>query len=174
MFFNIFFEKWAAQETQILKGSITDIRTQFIHTYRTNFWTIHFQCSQQQCLSATTFLHARPQKSAGPNSKQYPTASVLCKSGGKPSTRFPLGRHVELKTCPKYLFVRQSKILYFECSNILLKFGTCLNLSFVNGPRLILTHNSFIHINLDSERYTLLLYELFIFPAGSQGKKKYK
>ena len=40
------------------------------------------------------------QISAGPNSNQYPLASV-CKSSGKPSTRFPLGRLVELKTSRK-------------------------------------------------------------------------
>ena len=49
----------------------------------------------------------------GPNTNQNPPASVLCKSSGKPSTRFPLGRHAELDLSKKnfIIIVRQTEKL---------------------------------------------------------------
>ena len=60
------------------------------------------------------------QISAGPNTNQYPLAS-LCKSSRKPSTRFPLGRHVELKASPNLFFIfslNRVKILTFYLFDI--------------------------------------------------------
>ena len=64
----------------------------------------------------TGLQEEKSQKNAGPNTNQYYLASV-CKSSGKPSTRFPLGGHVELKTSPEYFhfFVRQNKNCHFSC-----------------------------------------------------------
>ena len=104
-------EIWSAPKSFISQRSRVDIYTHFIFKYIFSFWTIHFQCSQQHCLCISTFWHAVPQKSAGPNTNQYPLASVSCKSSNKPSTRFPLGRHVELKNSSSIFcfFVRQTK-----------------------------------------------------------------
>ena len=48
-----------------------------------------------------------------PNTHQYLLASI-CKSSGKPSTRFPLGRLVELKTSSGKIFLNFSTFYLFN------------------------------------------------------------
>mgnify|MGYP005727611567 CR=1 FL=1 len=62
---------------------------------------IHFQNVLTHHLSIRATGQQKVQRNAGPNTN--PTASV-CKSNGEISTRFPLGRLVELKTSGFQLF----------------------------------------------------------------------
>ena len=75
--FRHFFEKWAALETQILWSSKSDVHTQLIHTYQINFWTIHFVIVWAIYLPSRVTGQEKVQISAGPNTNQYPLASVL-------------------------------------------------------------------------------------------------
>ena len=74
------------------------------------------------------------QKSAAPNLKYYYLARV-CTTSGKPSTRLPLGRHVELKPPHLNIFLRNifHFLTFFNIStffDILLTNWTWLNFNF--------------------------------------------
>ena len=96
---------------------------------------IHFIIVQAIYLPSRVTGQEKLQISAGPNSNQYPIAPALCKSSGKPSTRFALGEHVELETL----------------SDLFFKFNRHQNLAFCNALNLISTHISFIYIDLNFE-----------------------
>ena len=160
--FSNFLEKWAALETSILWRSNVDISTQWIIVIWTNSGTIHFVIVWAHYLPSRVTGQEKVQISAGPNTNQYPLASVLCKSSGKPSTRFPLGRLVELKTSPtNFIFLLE------RIKNNFLCVWTCFwkvgapETQFFGAPTLILT----LHLNLDFELYTFNFQNPLNFPT---------
>ena len=96
---------WSAPKPFILQRSKAGINKHLIQTYKLGFWTIHLFIVWASYLPSRVTWQEKLQISAGLAANQYYLASVWCKSSGKPSTRFPLGRLVELKTSPGEKFL---------------------------------------------------------------------
>ena len=130
--FQHFFEIWILNLLSILNDSRIDINTYLIQTYKLRLWMIHFIFKWAFYHPTKVTGQEQVSISAGPNSNQYPIASVLYKSSGKPSTRFPLGTLVELKTSPGNSFL----ILFhlFHLFNIFLKLGPSTCSTFWEAP----------------------------------------
>ena len=91
-----------------------DISTSWNIYIQSVFLMIRIWKSQFKNISNLKKSRGRLRKSAAPNMKYYYLARVLCTTSGKPSTRLPLGGHVELKPRQIWeIFWRKSDFLIF-------------------------------------------------------------
>ena len=86
--------------------------------------------------------------------------NILCKTSGKPSTRFPLGRLVELENSPNEKNVRAFK----QNNQLLWKVGGIKNFHFINSKVAVHTMNPYNMKKLLNNTLSIGIHTLYVKP----------